>query len=172
MPEMETEPDTETPTPETTFTQADLDRIMAKERAKYERKAEALEAKYQSDLKRASMDEAERAKAERDDRIKELERQNADFAKEVALARAEKALAKAGLSESLARMVIGADDDETDANIKELAKAVKSGADAQYNARVSGVPRAPAQSAPSDGGLSVAEKNHMRAMAGLPPIKE
>ena len=159
------------PTAERTFTQAELNEIVAKEKAKQKasfEKAEAEKIKQAEEAKRIeALEGIERERALHKAEMDRIEKEYGETRRQLAIAKAEARLSSLGLPTVLAPQMIGADDDATEANITavkgyldaEIAKGVKAGLS-------TGTPSDPATAqAPAEDDLIV----QMRAAAGLPP---
>ena len=95
--------------------------------------------KFDKQLSLAKMDESEREKAEKDDRIAELEEQLAQFQIERNKSELKSVLASRGLSaEFVDIMNIGSDVEAAQANIEKLDKLFKAAVKAEIEKRIAG----------------------------------
>lgn len=123
-----------------TFTAEEVARLIQSETDK--RVTEALkkqEKKYQKQLSLAQLDGDERAKAEKDNRIAELEEQLAKYQIEANKSELKSVLSARGLSAEFADIInIGEDIEEAQANIEALDKLFKSAVKAEVEKRLAG----------------------------------
>lgn len=95
--------------------------------------------KYEREMSLSKLDDDERAKAEKDDRIAELERQLADFHIERNRSELKSVLSSRGLSAEFADIIAISDDIEaSQANIDKLDKLFKAAVKAEVERRVAG----------------------------------
>lgn len=137
---VETNP-TETNTEEVkTYTQEEVLALIQSEADK--RVTQALKtqkAKYEKEISLSKLDGDERAKAEKDNRIAELEQQLAQFQLEKNRSELKSVLSSRGLSAEFADIVAITDDIETSqANIDKLDKLFKSAVKAEVEKRLAG----------------------------------
>ena len=123
-----------------TYTQEEVMALLQKEADR--RVTEALkkqEKKYQKEISLSKLDDNERAKAEKDNRIAELEEQLAQFHIERNKSELKSVLASRGLSAEFADIVLINDDIEaSQANIDKLDKLFKAAVRAEVEKRLSG----------------------------------
>lgn len=137
---VETNP-TETNTEEVkTYTQEEVLALIQSEADK--RVTQALktqQAKYEKQLSLSKLDDEARAKAEKDDRIAELEEQLAAFQLEKNRSELKSVLSSRGLSAEFADIVAITDDIEaSQANIDKLDKLFKAAVKAEVEKRLAG----------------------------------
>ena len=124
----------------TTFTAEEVARLIQSESDK--RVTDALkkqEKKYQKQLSLAQLDGDERAKAEKDNRIAELEEQLAQFQIEANKSELKSVLSARGLSAEFADIInIGEDIEQAQANIDTLDKLFKAAVKAEVEKRLAG----------------------------------
>ena len=128
-------------TPEAkTYTQDEVLALLQSETDK--RVSQALKTqqkKYEKQLSLSKLDDDERAKAEKDNRIAELEEQLAQFHIEKNRSELKSVLASRGLSAEFADIVTISDDIEaSQANIDKLDKLFKSAVKAEVEKRLAG----------------------------------
>ena len=135
-----------------TYTQEEVMALLQSETDK--RVSQALKTqqkKYEKQISLAKLDDEERAKAEKDSRIAELEEQLAQFHIEKNKSELKSVLATRGLSAEFADIVLISDDIEaSQANIDKLDKLFKSAVKAEVEKRLAG-------NAPKGNGGSTAE---------------
>ena len=135
-----------------TFTAEEVAKLIQSETDK--RVTEALkkqEKKYQKQLSLAQLDGDERAKAEKDNRIAELEEQLAKYQIEANKSELKSVLSSRGLSAQFADIIsIGDDIEQAQANIDTLDKLFKAAVKAEVEKRLAG-------NAPKGNGSSSAE---------------
>lgn len=135
-----------------TFTQEDVQRLIQAETDR--RVTQALQKQkkeYEKKLSLSGLDEQQRAAAEKDQRIEELEEQLRTANAERALADLVKALAARGLPTSFADLIdVGADAEEAQRRVDALDKGFKAAVEDAVKARLSG-------GAPGKGGASTAK---------------
>lgn len=123
-----------------TYTQEEVMALLQKESDR--RVTDALkkqEKKYQKELSLSKLDDNERAKAEKDNRIAELEEQLAQFHIERNKSELKSVLASRGLSAEFADIVLINDDIEaSQANIEKLDKLFKAAVKAEVEKRLAG----------------------------------
>ncbi len=121
-----------------TYTQEEVLALLQKETDK--RVSQALktqEKKFQKQLSLSKLDDDERAKAEKDDRIAELEGQLAQFTLERNKSELKTVLSSRGLSAEFADIVLITDDIEaSQANIDKLDKLFKAAVKAEVEKRL------------------------------------
>lgn len=97
------------------------------------------QAKYEKQLSLSKLDGDERAKAEKDNRIAELEEQLAQFTIEKNRSELKSVLSTRGLSAEFADIIVISDDIETSqANIDKLDKLFKAAVKAEVEKRLAG----------------------------------
>ena len=97
------------------------------------------QAKYEKQLSLSKLDGDERAKAEKDNRIAELEEQLAQFTIERNKSELKSVLSSRGLSAEFADIVLISDDiEESQANIDKLDKLFKAAVKAEVEKRLAG----------------------------------
>lgn len=143
-----------------TITQSKLDEMITRrlkeDRAAREREAAKTEERRKEAERIASLEGDAKLKAEYEAKLKESSESLAEVRRELAVTRAQSKLLSAGLPAELAENVIGKDDDETDAKIAALSKAVADQVAAQVQAGLShGTP--PQGAAPSSMDARAAE---------------
>ena len=131
----------ETPTEEIkTYTQEEVLSLVQKEADK--RVSQALKTqqkKYERELSLSKLDGSEREKAEKDNKIAELEAQLAQFTIERNKSELKSVLSSRGLSAEFADIVsIGDDIEEAQANIDKLDKLFKAAVKAEVEKRLAG----------------------------------
>ena len=123
-----------------TYTQEEVMALLQKESDK--RVSQALktqEKKFQKQLSLSKLDDNEREKAEKDDRIAELEAMVAQFQVESNKSELKSVLASRGLSAEFADIIIINDDIEaSQANIDKLDKLFKQAVKAEVEKRLAG----------------------------------
>lgn len=123
-----------------TYTQEEVLALLQKESDK--RVTQALETqkkKYEKQLSLSKLDGEERAKAEKDNRIAELEEQLAQFTIEKNKSELKSVLASRGLSAEFADILLINDDIEaSQANIEKLDKLFKTAVKAEVEKRLAG----------------------------------
>lgn len=157
-----------------TYTQDDINRMMASKskevESKFQAKIEELTNKFNSqkdDLikkgeERAKMNADQRAKAELADREAEIERQKSEFEKQMdefkyqrALADTKEALVDAGLPKEFANYLSDVDSTKRADNIKQFSDAFKRAVDDAVDKRVSGTKTPDAGSSQSENSSSI-----------------
>lgn len=149
-----------------TYTQDEVLKLLQSETDK--RVSQALktqEKKFKKELSLSRLDDDERAKAEKDNRIAELEEQLAQFQIERNRSELKSVLSSRGLSAEFADIISIDDDIETSqANIDKLDKLFKSAVRAEVEKRLAGnVPKGNASRNPAEltkddiKGMSLAE---------------
>ena len=137
---------------EKTYTQEEVLKLLQSETDK--RVSQALKTqqkKFEKQLSLSKLDDNERAKAEKDNRIAELEEQLAQFQIERNKSELKSVLSSRGLSAEFADIIAINDDIETSqANIDKLDKLFKAAVKAEVEKRLAG-------SAPRGNGSSPAE---------------
>ena len=126
-----------------TFTQEEVLRLLQSETDKRVNQALASQKKkYEKQLSLSKLDGDERAKAEKDNRIAELEEQLAAFQIERNRSELKSVLSSRGLSAEFADIVAINDDIETSqANIDKLDKLFKAAVKAEVEKRLAGAGR-------------------------------
>jgi hypothetical protein len=123
-----------------TYTQEEVMSLLQKESDR--RVSEALKkqaSKYEKQLSLSKLDDNERAKAEKDNRIAELEEQLAQFHIEKNKSELKSVLASRGLSAEFADIITISDDIEaSQANIDKLDKLFKTAVKAEVEKRLAG----------------------------------
>lgn len=159
----------ETPKEEViTTTQAKLDELISRrlkeDRAAREREAAKAEERRKEAERIASLEGEAKLKAEYEAKLKESSESLAEVRRELAVTRAQSKLLASGLPAELAENVIGKDDDETDAKIAALSKAVADQVAAQVQAGLShGTP--PQGAAPSPMDVKAAELDRLMGIS-------
>lgn len=152
-----------------TYTQEEVMALLQKESDR--RVTEALKKqanKYEKQLSLSKLDDNERAKAEKDNRIAELEEQLAQFHIEKNKSELKSVLASRGLSAEFADIVTISDDIEaSQANIDRLDKLFKAAVKAEVEKRLAGnAPKGNGGSTPANitslKGLSMAQITQLR----------
>lgn len=132
--------ETETPETEKVYTKDEVLKLLQSETDK--RVSQALNTqkkKYEKELSLSKLDGDERAKAEKDNRIAELEEQLAIFTIERNKSELKSVLSSRGLSAEFADIINISDDIETSqANIDKLDKLFKSAVKAEIEKRLAG----------------------------------
>lgn len=163
---------TETTVEETkTYTQEEVLKLLQSETDKRVNQALATQQKkYEKQLSLSKLDGDERAKAEKDNRIAELEEQLAAFQIEKNRSELKSVLASRGLSAEFADIISINDDIETSqANIDKLDKLFKAAVKAEVEKRLAGsTPRGNGSSSAevtkeSAKNMSMAELNELAA---------
>lgn len=148
---------TTTENEEKTYTQEEVLKLLQSETDK--RVSQALKTqqkKFEKQLSLSKLDDDERAKAEKDNRIAELEEQLAQFQIERNKSELKSVLSSRGLSAEFADIITINDDIEaSQANIDRLDKLFKSAVKAEVEKRLAG-------NAPKGNGSSSAEITHER----------
>ena len=159
----ETAPTEETPVEGAkTYTFEEVQALLQSEADK--RVSQALktqEKKFKKELSLSKLDDEERVKAEKDDRIAELEEKLAQFQIEKNRSELKSVLGARGLSAEFADILAINDDiEESQANIDKLDKLFKAAVKAEVEKRLAG-------SAPKGNGASAAEitKDSFRSMS-------
>lgn len=138
--ESQVEEGTNTSTEEKTFTQEEVIRLLQSETDK--RVTDALkkqQKKYEKQLSLSKLDDNEREKAEKDNRIAELEEMLASFQIDKNKSELKSVLSSRGLSAEFADIIIINDDIEaSQANIDKLDKLFKAAVKAEVEKRLSG----------------------------------
>lgn len=138
--------------PPKTFSQADVDRIIARENAKWKRQQEkAIETARTEAEKLASMSAEQRAQAEREKRESELAKREAEITRRELHAQALETLAQKGLPSDLASMLAYTDADACNASIDAVEKAFRSAVQKGVEERLRGnAPKTGAGAAKAD----------------------
>jgi hypothetical protein len=160
-----------TETGEKTYTQEEVMALLQSEADK--RVSQALkkqQAKYEKQLSLSKLDGDERAKAEKDNRIAELEEQLAQFHIERNRSELKSVLSSRGLSAEFADIILINDDIEaSQANIDKLDRLFKNAVKAEVEKRLAGpAPKGNGNSGPaitkdSIKNMSVAELQKLKA---------
>lgn len=166
------ETETETNTEETvkTYTQEEVMALLQSESDK--RVTAALkkqQAKHDKELSLSKLDGSEREKAEKDNRIAELEEQLAAFTIERNKSELKSVLSSRGLSAEFADIInISSDIAEAQANIDKLDKLFKAAVKAEVEKRLAGnAPKGNGGSAPAEITKEVASKMSMAELDKL-----
>ena len=142
----------ETETEVKTYTQEEVLQLLQSETDK--RVSQALKTqqkKYEKQLSLSKLDGDERAKAEKDNRIAELEEQLAAFQIERNRSELKSVLSSRGLSAEFADIVAINDDIEaSQANIDKLDKLFKAAVKAEVEKRLAGTGKSPKASVPTE----------------------
>lgn len=133
----------ETQTEVKTYTQADIDELYKKWSSETDRRVtEAVKTnskKYEKELSLSKLDGSEREKAEKDNRIAELEEKLAAFEIEKNRSELKSVLASRGLSAEFADIIVINDDIEaSQANIDKLDKLFKEAVKLEIEKRLAG----------------------------------
>ena len=122
------------------FTQEEMLSLIAKESDKRVTQAlKTAEKKWQKQMSLSQLDDEARAKAEKDDRIAELEQQLAKFQIEANKSELKSVLSSRGLSAEFADIInIGEDIEQAQANIDTLDKLFKAAVKAEVEKRLAG----------------------------------
>lgn len=153
-----------------TYTQEELMALLQSEADK--RVSAALkkqQKKYEKELSLSKLDGSEREKAEKDNRIAELEEQLAAFTIERNKSELKSVLASRGLSAEFADIVrINDDIEESQANIDKLDKLFKAAVKAEVEKRLAGnAPKGNGGSAPAEITKEAAKKMSMAELNKL-----
>lgn len=152
-----------------TYTQEEVMALLQKESDR--RVTEALkkqEKKYEQKLSLSKLDDNERAKAEKDNRIAELEEQLAQFHIEKNKSELKSVLATRGLSAEFADIITISDDIEaSQANIDKLDKLFKAAVKAEVEKRLAGNAPRGNGSAPAEITRETAKKMSMAELSKL-----
>lgn len=143
-----------TQTEEKTYTQEEVLKLIQAESDRRTNQAlKKQQAKYEKQLSLSKLDGDERAKAEKDNRIAELEQQLAEFTIERNKSELKSVLSTRGLSAEFADIISITDDIEaSQANIDKLDKLFKAAVKAEVEKRLAG-----AGGSPKGNGASTAE---------------
>lgn len=135
-----------------TYTQEEVLKLLQSESDKRVNQAlEKQKKQYEKQLSLSKLDDNERAKAEKDNRIAELEEQLAQFQIEKNRSELKSVLSSRGLSAEFADIINISDDIElSQANIDKLDKLFKAAVSAEVKKRIAG-------NAPQGNGASSAE---------------
>ena len=142
----------DTQTEEKTYTQDEVLKLIQAEADRRTNQAlKKQQQKYEKQLSLSKLDGDERAKAEKDNRIAELEQQLAEFQIERNRSELKSVLSSRGLSAEFADIINISDDIETSqANIDKLDKLFKAAVKAEVEKRLAG-------NAPKGNGANAAE---------------
>ncbi len=142
-----------------TYTQDEVLKLLQSETDKRVNQALATQKKkYEKQLSLSKLDGDERAKAEKDNRIAELEEQLAQFQIERNRSELKSVLSSRGLSAEFADIILINDDIETSqANIDKLDKLFKAAVKAEVEKRLAG-------NAPKGNATSVSEPTSLKGM--------
>ena len=156
---------------EKTYTQEEVLKLLQVESDK--RVSQALKTqqkKYEKQLSLSKLDGDERAKAEKDNRIAELEEQLAQFQIERNKSELKSVLSSRGLSAEFADIISINDDIEaSQANIDRLDKLFKAAVKAEVEKRLAGNAPKGNNGAPTEITKEVARKMSMAELNALPP---
>lgn len=143
-----------------TYTQEEVMALLQSETDKRVTAAlKTQQRKYEKQLSLSKLDGDERAKAEKDNRIAELEEQLAAFQIERNKSELKSVLSSRGLSAEFADIVAISDDIEaSQANIDKLDKLFKAAVKAEVEKRLAG-------SAPKTGSTSTITKDNIKSMS-------
>jgi len=119
------------PKPEKTYTQKELNDILAKEKGKFEKLSQSKIAEIEEAQKLAKMSETERQAAE----YKKLQEENETYKREKLVFEFEKQLSEKGLPSGLAKYVSFKDADSASVAIKGIDEVIKAH-DAPKDARI------------------------------------
>lgn len=160
----------ETPQEEVkTYTQDEVMALLQKESDR--RVSDALKKqaqKYEKQISLSKLDDNERAKAEKDNRIAELEEQLAQFHIEKNKSELKSVLASRGLSAEFADIVLISDDIEaSQANIDKLDKLFKAAVKAEVEKRLAGSAPKGNSAAPTEITKDLARKMSMAELNKL-----
>lgn len=163
--------DTTTENEEKTYTQEEVLKLLQSETDK--RVSQALKTqqkKFEKQLSLSKLDDDERAKAEKDNRIAELEEQLAQFQIERNKSELKSVLSSRGLSAEFADIIAINDDIEaSQANIDRLDKLFKSAVKAEVEKRLAGNAPKGNGGSPAEITKEVARKMSMAELNALPP---
>lgn len=163
--------DTQVDTPEVkTYTQDEVLALLQSETDKRVNQAlKKQQAKYEKQLSLSKLDGDERAKAEKDNRIAELEQQLAEFHVERNRSELKSVLSSRGLSAEFADIIAINDDIETSqANIDKLDKLFKAAVKAEIEKRLAGnTPKGNGHNAPAEITKETAKKMSLAEMTEL-----
>lgn len=160
----------ETPAEETkTYTQEEVFKLLQSETDKRVNQALATQQKkYEKQLSLSKLDGDERAKAEKDNRIAELEEQLAQFTIERNKSELKSVLSSRGLSAEFADIINISDDIEaSQANIDKLDKLFKAAVKAEVEKRLAGNTPKGNGSAPAEITKESAKKMSMAELSAL-----
>lgn len=154
-----------------TYTQEEVLKLLQSETDK--RVSQALKTqqkKYEKQLSLSKLDGDERAKAEKDNRIAELEEQLAQFQIERNKSELKSVLSSRGLSAEFADIIAINDDIEaSQANIDRLDKLFKAAVKAEVEKRLAGNAPKGNGGAPTEITKEAARKMSMAELSALPP---
>ena len=153
-----------------TYTQEEVLALLQSESDKRVQQALKTQAKkYEKQLSLSKLDGDERAKAEKDNRIAELEEQLAQFQIERNKSELKSVLSSRGLSAEFADIVVIGDDIEAaQANIDKLDKLFKAAVKAEVEKRLAGnAPRGNGNSNPAEITKETAKKMSMAELNEL-----
>ena len=162
--------DTQVDTPEVkTYTQEEVLALLQSETDKRVNQAlKKQQAKYEKQLSLSKLDGDERAKAEKDNRIAELEQQLAEFHVERNRSELKSVLSSRGLSAEFADIIAINDDIEaSQANIDKLDKLFKAAVKAEIEKRLAGNTPKGNGSGPAEITKEAAKKMTMAEMSEL-----
>lgn len=157
---------------EKTYTQADIDELFKKWSSETDRRVtEAVKTnskKYEKELSLSKLDGDERAKAEKDNRIAELEEKLAAFTIEKNKSELKSVLSSRGLSAEFADIIVINDDIEaSQANIEKLDKLFKAAVTAEIEKRLAGTAPKGNASSPVELTKEAAKKMSLADMSKL-----
>lgn len=162
---------TQVETPEVkTYTQEEVLALLQSETDKRVNQAlKKQQAKYEKQLSLSKLDGDERAKAEKDNRIAELEEQLAQFHVERNRSELKSVLSSRGLSAEFADIINISDDiEEAQANIDKLDKLFKAAVKAEIEKRLAGnTPKGNGSNGPAEITKESAKKMSLAEMAEL-----
>ena len=163
--------DTTTTDEEKTYTQDEVLKLLQSETDK--RVSQALKTqqkKFEKQLSLSKLDDDERAKAEKDNRIAELEEQLAQFQIERNKSELKSVLSSRGLSAEFADIIAINDDIEaSQANIDRLDKLFKSAVKAEVEKRLAGNAPKGNGGSPAEITKETAKKMSLAELNALPP---
>lgn len=138
-----------------TFTQEELDAILGKEYAKWQKEAEGKAAAARQEgeaLARLSL--KEREEREREAREAELQKREADISRRELRAQALEALAEKGMPTELADVLDYADEERVKASLGAVEKAFRAALDRSVSQRLKGSPPKAGEAAAGDAAIS------------------
>lgn len=121
---------------EPTITETQLKDRLAKQQRSFDRQLKEQEDQFKKLIERSKMDEAERIKVENDEKLASANKRAEEAEHQLRVISAEKILAEKGLSTAMGKVLLGADDDETMANIKAYEADVNALAKKLYAQQV------------------------------------
>lgn len=153
-----------------TYTAEEVDKlILAETDRRVNQALKKQQAKYEKQLSLSRLDDNERAKAEKDEEIRELKEQLAAFQVERNKSELKSVLGSRGLSAEFADIVVIGDDiEEAQANIDKLDKLFKAAVKAEVEKRLAGnTPRGNGASTSAEITKDSVKKMSMAELAAL-----